>query len=377
MKITIAIDSFKGSLSTLEAGNAVAEGIRRVDPCTEIEVSPLADGGEGTVSAILAATGGEWREVCVSDPLSRPIRTAYGIIPNRHTAIIEMSAAAGLPLLTEEERDPMYTTTFGVGEMIADALSIGCKKLIIGIGGSSTNDGGVGMLQALGFTFRNAEGKEIPRGARGLESLCSIGIDHANQALRECEILVACDVDNPLCGVRGCSAVFAPQKGASSQTVALNDRWLASYAALTRTVLPHADPDHPGAGAAGGMGFALLSYLGATLQSGIDLVMTETGLEEKIRCADLVITGEGRLDAQSCMGKAPVGVARLAKRYQKPVIALSGCVTEGARACNENGIDAFFPILQAPCTLAEAMDKQNAVRNLSATAEQVYRLFCI
>lgn len=377
MKITIAIDSFKGSLSTLEAGNAVAEGIRRVTPSAEIAVSPLADGGEGTVAAILAATGGEWREVWVSDPLSRPIRAAYGIIPHRQTAIIEMSAAAGLPLLTEAERDPMRTTTYGVGEMIADALSIGCKKLVIGIGGSATNDGGVGMLQALGYTFLDADGKEIVRGARGLETLCSIGIDHANAALQSCEILVACDVDNPLCGTRGCSAVFAPQKGADAQTVALNDRWLSSYAALTKEILPHADPDHPGAGAAGGMGFALLAYLGATLRSGIDLVIDETGLEEKIRDADLVITGEGRLDAQSCMGKAPVGVARLAKRYQKPVIALSGCVNDGARACNANGIDAFFPILQAPCTLAEAMDAQNAIRNLTATAEQVYRLFCI
>ena len=376
MKITVAIDSFKGSLSTLEAGEAVAEGILRTDPSARLAVCPIADGGEGTAEAITAANGGRFCTVTVSDPLSRPIRASYGIIEARKTAVIEMAAAAGLPLLREEERDPMLTTTYGVGEMIADAIGKGCRRFIVGIGGSATNDGGVGMLQALGFAFLDAEGREIPRGTRGLESLASIDCSRANPALGECSFLVACDVDNPLCGARGCSAVYAPQKGADAHTVEVSDHLLARYARLTQAVLPNADPEYPGAGAAGGMGFALLSYLGATLQSGIELVMNETGLEREIADADLVITGEGRLDAQSCMGKAPVGVARLAKRHGKPVIALAGCVTEGARACNEHGIDAYFAILQAPCTLAEAMEGERARQNLTNTAEQAFRLFC-
>ena len=376
MKVTIAIDSFKGSLSTLEAGGAIAEGILRADPSARIAVCPIADGGEGTAEAITAANGGKFCTVTVSDPLSRPIPASYGIIEARKTAVIEMAAAAGLPLLRKEEHDPMQTTTYGVGEMIAAAIDKGCRRFIIGIGGSATNDGGVGMLQALGFEFLDAEGRAIPRGTRGLEDLASIDCNHANPALGECSFLVACDVDNPLCGARGCSAIYAPQKGADAHTVEVSDRLLARYANLTRTVLPNADPDHPGAGAAGGMGFALLSYLGATLQSGIELVMNETGLEREIADADLIITGEGRLDAQSCMGKAPVGVAQLAKRHHKPVIALAGCVTEGARACNEHGIDAYFAIMQAPCTLAEAMEAERAKQNLTNTAEQAFRLFC-
>ena len=258
--------------------------------------------------------------------------------------------------------------------MIVDAIKNGCRRFLFGIGGSATNDGGVGMLQALGCSFLDAQGREIPRGARGLASLAEIRTAGALPQLAECEFSVACDVKNPLCGEQGCSAIYGPQKGATPAMVAAMDADLAHYAALTRAVIPQADAGYPGAGAAGGMGFALLAYLGGRLASGIDLVIDATGLEEKIRQADLVMTGEGRMDAQSCMGKAPVGVARLAKKYGKPVVALAGCVTAEAVACNAQGIDAFFPILPAPCTLTEAMAPENAKSNLARTAEQVYRL---
>ncbi|MBO5052235.1 MAG: glycerate kinase [Clostridia bacterium] len=373
MRVVVAIDSFKGSLSSLEAGEAIDTGIHAADVGAEVVVSPLGDGGEGTVDAIVAATGGRKCTVRVCGPLGNPVEAAYGILPGGR-AVMEMAAAAGITLMGAEERDPLAATTYGVGEMIVDAIKNGCRRFLFGIGGSATNDGGVGMLQALGFSFLDAQGREIPRGARGLASLAEIRTAGALPQLAECEFSVACDVKNPLCGEQGCSAIYGPQKGATPAMVAAMDADLAHYAALTRAVIPQADAGYPGAGAAGGMGFALLAYLGGRLASGIDLVIDATGLEEKIRQADLVMTGEGRLDAQSCMGKAPVGVARLAKKYGKPVVALAGCVTAEAVACNAQGIDAFFPILPAPCTLTEAMAPENAKSNLARTAEQVYRL---
>ena len=373
LKILAAIDSFKGSLSTFEAGEAIARGAKRACPTAEVEISPIADGGEGTVDAIVSATGGERVTVRVTGPMGNAVNATYGIV-HGDTAVMEMSAAAGITLIAPEARNPMKTTTYGVGEMMLDALSRGVRRFILGIGGSATNDGGVGMLQALGVRFLNKSGCEIGFGAAALEGLDQIVLDGLCPTLAACEFLVACDVKNPLCGEHGCSAVYGPQKGATQETVREMDGYLSHYAALTKAVLPHADPDFEGAGAAGGLGFALQAYLGATLTGGISLVMRETGLEEKIRHADVVVTGEGRLDGQTGMGKAPVGVASLAKKYGKTVIAFAGCVTPDARACNDCGIDAFFPILRAPCTLAEAMDKQNASENLADTAEQVFRL---
>lgn len=374
MKVTVAIDSFKGSLSTFEAGAAVREGINRVYPEAQVYISPLADGGEGTVEAIVAATGGRMQAVTVTGPLGAKMESSYGYIEHTKTAVIEMSAAAGITLVSEKEKNPLYTTTYGVGELILDAINKGCRKFIIGIGGSVTNDGGVGMLQALGFSFLDVNGKEIPHGARGLELLDSIRTEKAHPALGECSFCVACDVTNPLCGENGCSAIYGPQKGATPEMIEKMDAWLARYADLTKQVLPKADARRPGTGAAGGMGYALLAYLNAQLSSGVDLVICETGLEAHIADADFVITGEGRLDGQSYMGKAPVGVAKLAKKYAKPVLAFSGCVTPEARGCNAHGIDAFFPIVRKPCSLEEAMDKQNAYQNLSDTAEQAFRL---
>ena len=375
LRAVIAIDSFKGSLSSVEAGEAAADGIRAVYENAETLVSPLADGGEGTVSAIVSATGGEMCRVTVTGPLGTPVLAEYGYIKARETAVLEMSAAAGITLLSPEKRNPLYTTTYGVGEMILDAIKKGCRRFLVGIGGSATNDGGVGMLSALGFSFLDKDGREIPRGAIGLASLAKIETKNAHPALPECEFRIASDVENRLCGEKGCSAVFGPQKGATPEMVRDMDTWLSHYAVLTAKATGRDMKETAGAGAAGGIGFAFLSYLNSRLQSGIDLVIAETALEEKIRDADVVVTGEGRLDSQSVMGKAPVGVARLAKKYGKPVIAFAGCVTEDARLCNAHGIDAFFPILRGVVTLDEAMDKENAARNLKATAEQAFRLF--
>lgn len=373
-KVVIAIDSFKGSLNTFQAGKAIEEGIIKVYKDAEITVSPIADGGEGTVEAIISAAKGEMTEVTVLNPIGAKIQASYGVIPKTKTAIIEMSAAAGITLIDEKERNPLNTTTYGVGEMILDAISKGCRKFIIGIGGSATNDGGIGMLQALGFEFLDCRGNQVAFGAKGIKDIVEIRAHNAAKELKECSFCVACDVTNVLCGENGCSAIYGPQKGATPSMIKDMDTWLGNYAALTKKVFPASDLNFPGTGAAGGLGFAFLSYLDATLRSGIDLVIKETELEKYIKEADVVITGEGRLDGQSNMGKAPIGVARLAKKYNKPVIAFSGCVTDDAAVCNQYGIDAFFPILRTPCSLEEAMDCDNAYTNLRNTAEQVFRL---
>lgn len=373
-KIVVAIDSFKGSLSTFEAGEAIKEAAKEVYKSAVVLISPIADGGEGTVEAIVSANKGELVKMVVCNPLGKKIEASYGYIPHTKTAVIEMSAAAGITLIADNERNPLNTTTFGVGEMILDAINKGCRKFIIGIGGSATNDGGVGMLQALGFEFLDKTLNQVSLGAKGLKDITEIKTENAIPELKECSFCVACDVKNILCGDNGCSAVYGPQKGATPEMIKDMDLWLKNYARLTKEVIPTSDENLPGTGAAGGLGFAFVSYLGANLESGIELVIDETGLENHIKDADLVITGEGRLDGQSYMGKAPVGVAKLAKKYGKPVIAFSGCVTDEAVICNDHGIDAFFPIVRKPCTLKEAMDTQNAYKNLKDTAYQVFRL---
>lgn len=369
MKIVIAIDSFKGSLSSMQAGNAVKEAALRLKPDAAVVVKPLADGGEGTVEA-LAGFNAKTVELFVSDPIGRPVKAAYCILNDTNTAVIEMAASAGITLVSGEERNPLETTTYGVGELIRDAINRGCRRFIIGIGGSATNDGGTGMLTALGYEFLDGAGQPIPLGAKGLEKLYRIEDKNVLPQLKECTFRIACDVNNPLCGELGCSAVYGVQKGATPQMIRDMDLWLKNYA-----LLAGADPEVPGAGAAGGLGFAFLAFTNAELKSGIDIVLEEIRLEQEITDADLVITGEGRLDSQSVMGKAPVGVAKLAKKYGKTVIAFSGCVTEEAEVCNDHGIDAFFPVLRTVCTLEEALDCENAYKNLKATAYQVLRLF--
>jgi glycerate kinase len=372
MKIVIAIDSFKGSLSSLEAGNAVAVGIKRVYKDADITVRPIADGGEGTVEAVVSALGGKLCSVKVSDPLCRPIMSQYGIVGD--TAFIEMAAASGITLISVSERNPMHTTTYGVGELIKDAIQKGIRDFVIGIGGSATNDGGIGMLSALGFEFLDTNGKDVSLGAKGLENLSEIRTDKALEELKNCTFKVACDVNNPLCGEKGCSAVFAPQKGATPEMIKDMDGWLKSYAKIAKTVSDRADENLPGAGAAGGLGFAFATFLNSELKSGIKIVLEETKLEAYLKDADIVVTGEGRLDSQTVMGKAPIGVAGLAKKYGKRVIAFSGCVTEDAEVINDHGIDAFFPILRGVTTLEDALNLENAYKNLTATAYQVFRL---
>jgi len=371
MKAVIAMDSFKGSISSIEAGNAVAEGILCVFPDADTIIKPVADGGEGTVESLVSGLNGRLCEAEVSDPLGRKITAKYGILPN-NTAVIEMAAASGLTLLSENERDPMLTTTYGTGELILSAIRNGCRDFIIGIGGSATNDGGIGCLQALGFGMLDAKGWQVSFGTKGLSQLTEINDTNVIQELKECSFKVACDVTNPLCGENGCSAVFASQKGASSETIPVMEGYLRNFAELTKKYNTTASPDTPGAGAAGGLGFALMYYLNAGFESGIELIMRETQLESAIIDADIVITGEGCLDSQTAMGKAPAGIAKIAKKYDKPVIAFSGAVKNGAESCNQNGIDAYFPILRQVSTLEEVMDKTTAYRNLADTTEQVF-----
>jgi len=372
----VAIDSFKGSLTSLQAGNAVKEAVLSLDNNAEVLVRPLADGGEGTVEALSAGMDGNIIEIPVTGPLETPVKAKYCILKGNNTAVIEMSSAAGITLVPPEKRDPMETTTYGVGELIRDAISRGCRHFIVGIGGSATNDGGAGMLSALGFEFLDKNGKPISLGAKGLETLASISTENVIPQLKECSFRIACDVTNPLCGTNGCSAVFAPQKGGTPETIAKMDIWLENYAKLAKKISKNADMNYPGAGAAGGLGFAFFAFTDARLESGVSIVLEETNIEEYIKNADIIVTGEGKLDAQTVMGKAPIGVARIAKKYGKKVIAFAGCVTDDAVVCNEHGIDAYFSITPSAMSLSEAMNTDNAYRNLKNTAYQVFRVIC-
>ena len=379
MKVAIAIDSFKGSLSSIAAGNAAAEGVRRVFSDAECAVRPLADGGEGTVDALVAGLGGELKRVTVTGPAGKPVTAKYGLLPDG-VAVMEMAEAAGITLVSGAEKNPLYTTTYGVGEMILDAVRNGAKKFVIGIGGSATNDGGAGMLQALGFRLLDADGNDIPRGGAGLAKLARIEVKAKGEGeqwnVSSCSFRIACDVKNPLCGENGASAVFGPQKGATPEMVKELDAALAHFAAIFQSNNPNnrTIEQFPGSGAAGGLGFGFKAFLGAELVPGVDLILNETHLEDFVREADVVITGEGRLDGQTVMGKAPIGVARLAKKHGKRVLAFSGILGDGVEAVNAAGIDAYFPILRKLVTLEEALDVKNAAANLAATVEQAFRI---
>lgn len=374
MRVVVAIDSFKGSMSSLEAGEAISKGIKKAHKDAEVEIRPLADGGEGTVEALSIGMGGKLINVDVTGPVGRKVNAVYGIVDSSKTAIIEMSQAAGITLVSGDEKNPLYTTTFGVGELIKDAINKGCRHFVVGIGGSATNDCGIGMLQALGYEFLDKEGKQVGFGASGVRDIVSIRDENVIKELSECYFRVACDVNNPLCGDLGCSAIYGPQKGATKEMVADMDGWLKSYSKIVKEKYPDADCEYPGTGAAGGLGYAFFNFTNSKLESGIKIVLDETKLEEYVKDADIVVTGEGRLDHQTVMGKAPVGVANIAKKYNKKVIAFSGSVTEDAGVCNEHGIDAFFPILRRIVTLEEAMQTDTAKKNLTDTAEQVFRL---
>lgn len=377
MKVVVAIDSLKGSLSSLEAGNAIKQGIKRVYQDAKIIVKPLADGGEGTVEALVSGMNGKIETVVATGPLGDKIESSYGIIPEKRLAIMEMASIAGITLLSLKQRNPLYTTTYGLGGMIKDAISKGCNNFIIGIGGSATNDGGIGMLQALGFDLLDKDGNQVPLGARGLKDLVKIDDKNVLPELKKCQFKIACDVTNVLCGENGCSVVFGPQKGATSQMIKDMDQWLYNFANLAKKKYPHSDALVPGTGAAGGLGFAFLTFVKATLESGIDIILETIDLKSDLKDVDVVVTGEGCLDRQSAMGKAPVGVAKMAKLYNKPVIAFAGSVTKEAKLCNQEGIDAYFPIIRNITTLQEAMAKENAKNNLTDTVEQVFRLWKI
>ena len=374
MNIVVAVDSFKGSMTSLEAGGAIAQGIRKAAPDANVVVRPVADGGEGTMDALIEGMQGAYETITVTGPNGKPIECQYGVIPEAGIAVVEMAKVAGLPLLRQEERNPLYTTTYGVGEIIKDAIQKGYRRFIIGIGGSATNDVGIGFLQALGYHFLNAEGKEVPFGAIGVKDIADVRLGHVMPELQECSFRVACDVNNPLYGENGCSYVYARQKGATDESIREMDQWIRNYSNLLKEKQLSMLEDMPGAGAAGGLGYAFASFTNSKLESGIQIVLEETKLEEYIKMADIVITGEGRLDGQTIRGKAPVGVAKLAKKYNKKVIAFAGSVSEDAVLCNEGGIDAFFPILREVKSLEEVMKPENAEQNLTATAEQVMRL---
>ncbi len=375
MKIVIAMDSFKGSMTTYEAGNAVADGIKRVFANAKIKVFPMADGGEGSADVIVSKNDGIWKTVNVKNPVEKYINASYGIITKTKTAVIEIASAAGITLISDAEKNPMKTTTYGVGEMIKDAVKEGCRKFVVGIGGSATNDGGIGMLSALGFKFLDKDGMPVSCGAEKLSLIEKINADNVLPEIFECDFMVACDVQNPLCGNNGCSVVFGPQKGANTEMVYEMDKSMSHFEKVTKQFNSNADGNFPGSGAAGGLGFAFMSYLNASLKSGIDLIISQIGMEEEIKSADIVITGEGRLDGQSYMGKTPIGIATVAKKYNKTVLSFSGGVTKDAKKCNNYGIDAFFSILKAPMSLQDAMS--NAEENMSDTVEQVFRLIKI
>lgn len=374
MKVVIAIDSLKGSLSSMEAGTAIKDGILAAKPDAEVIVKPLADGGEGTTDALIEGMNGERIDLTVTGPMHTPVDAYYGYLKDTNTAVMEMASAAGITLVPDSEKNPLLATSYGVGEMINDAIQRGCRNFIIGIGGSVTNDGGIGMLKALGVRFLDESGEDAGEGGQALAKVARIDVSGMNPLLKECHIQVACDVNNPLCGENGSTYVYGPQKGVTEDMKKTLDEAMAHFARVTSETLENDYMNTPGAGAAGGLGYAFLAYTGAALTPGIELLLDAVGLEEELSGADVVVTGEGRLDFQTAMGKAPVGVARLAKKYNAKVIAFAGSVTKEATACNKEGIDAFFPILRSVCTLAEAMDPVAARNNMTATVEQVFRL---
>jgi glycerate kinase len=369
MKIIIAPDSFKESLSSMEAALQIEAGIRTVFPQADCLKLPLADGGEGTVDALIAATFGHKVSARVTGPLGDPCESFFGVCGDGQTAVIEMSAANGLNLVPRAMRNPLLTTSYGTGELILAALDTGLRNLIIGIGGSATNDAGAGMLQALGVRLLDERGQEIAAGGGSLKRLARIDVAGLDPRLRDCRVQVACDVDNPLTGPNGASAVYGPQKGASLAMVAELDRCLVRFAELLRRDLGQDISAHPGAGAAGGMGAALLAFLGAELRPGVDIVLEATHFEQLLAGTDLIITGEGRIDGQSVFGKAPVGIARVAARHGVPVIGLAGSLGPGAEAVLAHGISALFSVVSGPGTLEDAL--AGAAENIRRTSRQI------
>lgn len=372
MHIVIAPDSFKDCLGASEVANYLAEGILLVDPEAQIERIPVADGGEGFVETMLSALGGAKITLSVQDPLQRKIEAFYGILPDSTTAVIEMAAASGIEHLTVSERNPLITTTYGTGQLMKDAMARGCRKIIIGIGGSATNDGGMGMAKALGYRFLDTDGNEVEQGGGYLNNVTKIDSSNLHASVLETEILVACDVTNPLTGVRGASAIYGPQKGATPELVELLDTHLDHFAAIIKADLKVDVLSLAGGGAAGGLGAGLVAFAGGKLKAGFDIVKDQTGLEAAIKRADIVFTGEGKMDGQTKQGKTPWGVAQLAKKHGKPLIAVAGFLGDGYRELYSEGFTAIFALPNGPVDLNTAIS--DAPKLLREAGERIYRL---
>lgn len=375
MKIVIAPDSFKESLTALEAATAIEIGMKKILPEASFVKVPMADGGEGTVQSLVDATGGKVITKTVTGPLGTPVEAFFGISGDEKTAVIEMAAASGLHLVPPGERNPLITTTRGTGELITAALDYGVEHIIIGIGGSATNDGGAGMAIALGIMLLDSNGKEIGEGGGALSSLAAINIAGKDKRLEQVKIDVACDVDNPLTGMRGASHIFGPQKGATQEMVEVLDNNLHHFADIIRTDLGK-DIEHvSGAGAAGGLGGGLMAFLSAELKRGVDIVLEATNLETHLLDADFVITGEGKIDGQTIFGKTPIGVARTAKRQNVPVIAIAGNVASDSEVVHEHGIDAVFSIVPGVIALEDAFENASKyVERIAANIASVIKL---
>jgi len=373
MKIVIASDSFKGSLTALEVAESIEKGIKNVDESIETIIVPMADGGEGTVQSLIDASGGEIIELTVHDPLFRKVKAFYGIMGDGVTAVIEMAAASGLPLLKIEERNPLLTSTYGTGELINDALIRGCRSFIIGLGGSATNDGGCGMAQALGVKFFDKSGEELAMTGGELSKINAIDFSGIDERIKSAHFVAACDVENPLCGATGASEVYGRQKGATEEDVMALDKGLNHFAQIVKNQLNLDIINVKGAGAAGGLGAGVMIFLCASLRSGIEIVTKTTNLADKMLGADLVITGEGRIDYQTAFGKTPFGVAQIAKEKKIPVLVLAGSLGEGYQTLYDKGFDGIFSIIDKPMSLEEAIS--NASQLLENAAENAIRLW--
>ncbi|GGJ93753.1 glycerate kinase [Pseudomonas matsuisoli] len=373
MKIVIAPDSFKDSLGAPGVADAIARGLAQVWPDAELVRCPMADGGEGTVESVLAAAGGEWRTTDVEGPRGETVAADWGWIESERTAIIEMATASGLMLLTKEQRDATVTSSIGTGELIRAALDAGAQRVVLGIGGSATNDGGTGVLRALGVRFLDKNGDQLPPGGLALKDLTKVDLTHLDPRLKDVRLEVAADVDNPLCGPRGASHVFGPQKGASPEQVKALDAALAHFADICAPVLGTDHRDFPGCGAAGGIGFAMKAFFEARFRPGIEVVAELTRLDDAMQGADLVITGEGRMDEQTLSGKTPMGVAKVAGRHGAPVIAIVGSLGAGYEKLYDHGIVAAFSLVSGPMDLAEACKNCGAL--LEASARDIARVW--
>ena len=369
-KIVVASDSFKGSLTSLEVAAGAEQGIHEVFPECEVVKVNVADGGEGTMDALRSTLGGQWATVAAADPLGRPRNVSYVVLGDGNTAVIEMSAASGLPLLEPQERNPMLTSTFGTGEMIVDALSRGCRRFLVGIGGSATNDAGMGMLEALGFRFIDKDGKVLPGRGESMSEVVDIDMSHVSQEVKESEFIIACDVDSPFCGPRGAAYVFSPQKGADPQMVAELDAGMVHLAEVIVRTTGKDIRNIPGAGAAGGLGGGFLAFLNSRLERGIEMVLDAIAFDDIIRGSDLVITGEGRVDSQTLTGKTPYGIMKRAQKQNIRTVAIGGSVKLGDDD-DVSGFDSIWPVTPEGMPLEEAMKAETASANVRETVKKI------